>query len=206
MGSAGCRSAVSARRWHERCRTRSFLFRSPGEQSPATVGGLVPFLPVFKTGRAGQPPAWKVRLLRRVVARWRCPRERRGRRPTLEMLLVASAPLGDVRTSARLPVGAESGSLAETAAWATNEESAQNLRFGSFRGLRRSAVELVVERERSRPTGGVRAGVVGQQSPSVRSAVSAVADFVRGGIPRARSGGRGSRGGCGPASAGGRCP
>ena len=24
--------------------------------------------PVFKTGRAGQPPAWKVRFLRRVVA------------------------------------------------------------------------------------------------------------------------------------------
>ncbi len=98
------------------------LFRSPGEQSPATVGGLVPFLPVFKTGRAGQPPAWKVRLLRRVVARWRCPRERRGRRPPLELLLVASAPLGDVRTSARLPVGAESGSLAETAAWATERK------------------------------------------------------------------------------------
>jgi hypothetical protein len=24
--------------------------------------------PVFKTGRAGQPPAWKVRFLRRVVS------------------------------------------------------------------------------------------------------------------------------------------
>ena len=33
--------------------------------------------PVFKTGRAGQPPAWKVRFLRRVVAGlsplWRAP-------------------------------------------------------------------------------------------------------------------------------------
>src|SRR5579864_7443186 len=34
---------------------------------PRRGTGLVAH-PVFKTGRAGQPPAWKVRFLRRVVA------------------------------------------------------------------------------------------------------------------------------------------
>ena len=32
------------------------LSRSPGEQSPVTVGGLAPFLPVFKTGYGGVIP------------------------------------------------------------------------------------------------------------------------------------------------------
>ena len=45
------------------------LFRSPGEQPPATMRGLAPFLPVFKTGYGGEAPAWKVRFLRRVVRR-----------------------------------------------------------------------------------------------------------------------------------------
>src|SRR5262249_47720035 len=48
-------------------RVRS-LFRSLGEQPSVITRGLAPFLPVFKTGRAGPPPAWKVRFLRRVVA------------------------------------------------------------------------------------------------------------------------------------------
>src|SRR5581483_10975772 len=38
---------------------------------PRRGTGLVAH-PVFKTGRAGQPPAWKVRFLRRVVAAADC--------------------------------------------------------------------------------------------------------------------------------------
>jgi hypothetical protein len=39
--------------------SRRFLSRSPGEQSPVTVGGLAPFLSVFKTGYGGVIPRWE---------------------------------------------------------------------------------------------------------------------------------------------------
>ena len=48
--------------------TRRSLCRSPRFRNPVAMGHCGLFLPVFKTGRAGQPPAWKVRFLRRVVA------------------------------------------------------------------------------------------------------------------------------------------
>ena len=43
------------------------LSRSLRITNLAEMGHSEPFFPVFKTGRAGQPPAWKVRFLRRVV-------------------------------------------------------------------------------------------------------------------------------------------
>ena len=42
-------------------------FAVPPVRKPTNYGHCGLFLPVFKTGRAGQPPAWKVRFLRRVV-------------------------------------------------------------------------------------------------------------------------------------------
>jgi uncharacterized glyoxalase superfamily protein PhnB len=48
--------------------TRRSLCRSPQWRNTVTTGHYGLILPVFKTGRAGQPPAWKVRFLRRVVA------------------------------------------------------------------------------------------------------------------------------------------
>ena len=58
------------------------LQRVPGlpRTNPASLGDYswAIFLPVFKTGRAGQPPAWKVRFLRRVVARGALPTRTEG--------------------------------------------------------------------------------------------------------------------------------
>src|SRR5437016_857137 len=48
--------------------TRHSLSHSLQAATPVATGDFEAFLPVFKTGRAGQPPAWKVRFLRRVVA------------------------------------------------------------------------------------------------------------------------------------------
>ncbi len=47
--------------------SRHSLFHSPEAATSASTGHFAMFLPVFKTGRAGQPPAWKVRFLRRSV-------------------------------------------------------------------------------------------------------------------------------------------
>ncbi len=48
--------------------TRHSPFHSPEAATPVGIGVGAVFHQVFKTGRAGQPPAWKVRFLRRVVA------------------------------------------------------------------------------------------------------------------------------------------
>ena len=48
--------------------TRRSLSVPPAFRNPVAMGHCGLLLPVFKTGRAGQPPAWKVRFLRRVVA------------------------------------------------------------------------------------------------------------------------------------------
>ena len=47
--------------------TPSFHFPFPRSRNPRKHGAYAAGLQVFKTGRAGQPPAWKVRFLRRVV-------------------------------------------------------------------------------------------------------------------------------------------
>ena len=47
--------------------SRHSLFHFPEVPTPVATGHFEVLLPVFKTGRAGQPPAWKVRFLRRVA-------------------------------------------------------------------------------------------------------------------------------------------
>ena len=58
-----CRASGRNRR---RRMTPSFPFPFPRSQTPSRTRSFGPSS--LKTGRAGQPPAWKVRFLRRVVA------------------------------------------------------------------------------------------------------------------------------------------
>src|SRR5438270_1656176 len=100
--------------WRIQWRTGLDVDPENAREEAVHAGGI----PVFKTRRAGQPPAWKVRFLRRVAQDFSWsgffPRRVRGHDHYAHLDAVESAAWSGLRALVRKPVRAVKNPLASS--------------------------------------------------------------------------------------------